>query len=108
MRKRNVQVLFRLDKNETQDFNKKVKKSGLSRETFLRQMIAGYELHEKPDDEFYDTMREISVIGNRVNQIAAKANALGFVDVLMFKDEAKKWSKFQLEIRDKYLLPTKV
>lgn len=107
MRKRNVQVLFRLDKKEAQDFQKKVKKSGLSKEAFLRQIIAGYELHEKPDDKFYDSMRELSAIGNRVNQIAAKANALGFVDVPMFKEEAKKWSKFQIEIREKFLLPKK-
>ena len=42
MRKRNVQILFRLDRKEAQEFDKLVKKSGLSRESFLRAMVAGY------------------------------------------------------------------
>ena len=33
-------------------------------------------LCEKPDPEFYKIMRELSAIGNRINQLAAKANAL--------------------------------
>ena len=105
MRKRNVQILFRLDKKEAQEFQKKVKKSGLTKEAFLRQMIAGYELHEKPDDRFYDALRELSAIGNCVNQLAAKANALNFIDAPMLKEEAKKWAKFRLGIQEKFLLP---
>ena len=28
----------------------------------------------QPDDRFYDVMRELSSIGNNINQLAAKAN----------------------------------
>ena len=105
MRKRNIQILFRLDKKEAQDFQKKVRKSGLTKEAFLRQMIAGYTLHEKPDAGFYDALRELSSIGNRVNQLAAKANALNFIDAPMLKEEAKRWAKFRLDMQEKYLLP---
>ena len=52
-------------------------------------------------------MREMSAIGNRVNQLAAKANALNFVDAPMLTEEAVKWRQFQMDIRKKYLLPKK-
>ncbi len=107
MRRRNVQILVRLTKEEAQEFDKKVKKSGLRRETFLRQMITGFVLAEKPDKEFYDTMRELSAIGNRINQLAAKANALNFIDAPLIATEAKKWAQFQSAVQEKYLLPKK-
>ena len=57
------------------------------------------------NNEFYKIMRELSAIGNRINQLAAKANALGFVDAPMLSQEAKKWHEFQVDVRKKYLLP---
>lgn len=68
-------------------------------------MVKGYRLCEKPDSEFYQIMRELSAIGNRINQLAVKANALGFVDTPMLNEEAKKWRQFQMDVRRKYLLP---
>lgn len=107
MRKRNIQILFRLDRKESQELDKLVRKSGLTREVLLRSMISGYKLHEKPDEEFYKVMRELSAIGNRVNQLAAKANALGFVDAPLLQQEVDKWLKFRQSISELYLLPTK-
>lgn len=105
MRNRSVQILFRLNEEEAQHLYELVKRSGHSKEAFLREMVKGYRLCEKPDPEFYKIMRELSAIGNRINQLAAKANALGFVDAPMFSQEAKKWHEFQVDVRKKYLLP---
>ena len=52
-------------------------------------------------------MRELSAIGNRVNQLAVKANALGFVDAPLLKEEVSKWSRFRLAVQEKYQLPGK-
>ena len=105
MRNRKVQILFRLTDDEAEQLHELVRKSGRSREAFLREMVKGYRLCEKPDPEFYKIMRELSAIGNRINQLAAKANALGFVDTPMLNEEARKWHEFQIDIRKKYLLP---
>ena len=105
MRKRNVQVLFRLNDEEAAYLYGLVEKSGRSKEALLRSMLMGYRLCEKPDPEFYQIMRELSAIGNRINQLAVKANALDFVDTPMLRDEARKWHDFQLDVRKKYLLP---
>ena len=105
MRKRNVQVLFRLNDEEAAYLYGLVEKSGRSKEALLRSMLMGYRLCKKPDPEFYQIMRELSAIGNRINQLAAKANALDFIDTPMLRDEARKWHDFQLDVRKKYLLP---
>ena len=105
MRNRNVQILFRLNEEEAERLYELVKRSGRSKEAFLREMVKGYQLCENPAPEFYKSMRELSAIGNRINQLAAKANALGFVDTPMLREEAKKWHEFQIDIRKKYLLP---
>lgn len=100
-----LQILFRLTEEEAEHLNELVRKSGRSKEAFLREMVRGYQLCEKPDPEFYKMMRELSAIGNRINQLAVKANALGFVDTPMLREEARKWHEFQIEIRKRYLLP---
>lgn len=105
MRKRNVQILFRLSEEEADYLYKLVGQSGRSKEALLRSMVMGYRLCQKPDPEFYKIMRELSAIGNRINQLAAKANALGFIDTPMLREEAKRWHDFQVDIRKKYLLP---
>ena len=90
------------------DFPKAIclaKKACLSEAGLIRLLIRGYEPKEKPDDRFYDVMRELSSIGNNINQLAAKANTLGFIDAPMLKNEAAKWNKFQSEIERTYLRP---
>lgn len=108
MRRRNVQILFRLTEDEAARLDDLVRRSGRSREGFLRAVIAGYSLREKPDPEFYKMMRELSAIGNRVNQLAVKAHSLNFIDAPMLDEEAEAWRAFQMELRRKYLLPEKV
>lgn len=107
MRNRKVQILFRLTDDEAEQLHELVRKSGRSREAFLREMVKGYRLCEKPDPEFYKIMRELSAIGNRINQLAAKANALDFVDAPMLREEAKRWREFRLDVSRSYLLPRK-
>lgn len=70
-------------------------------------LVKGYEPKEKPDDRFYDAMRELSAIGNNIHQLAAKANALNFIDAPMLEQEMKRWAKFQSDIERKFLRPDK-
>ena len=74
MRKRNIQKIVRFNCKEAQDLAAKAKKACLSEAGLIRLLIRGYEPKEKPDDRFYDVMRELSSIGNNINQLAAKAN----------------------------------
>ena len=105
MRKRNVQILFRMTEEEAEYLYDLVRKSGYSKEALLRAMVKGYRLCEKPDPEFYKILRELSAIGNRINQLAAKAHPLGFIDVPMLKNEANRWHRFQADIEATFLRP---
>lgn len=53
-------------------------------------------------------MRELSAIGNNINQLAAKANTLGFIDASMLYNEVKRWHKFQADIESVFLRPDKM
>ena len=75
MRKRNIQKIVRFSRDEAQDLQKKAKKACLSEAGLIRLLLRGYEPREKPDERFYDVMRELSSIGNNINQLARKANA---------------------------------
>lgn len=107
MRKRNIQKIVRFSRDEAQDLQKKAKKACLSEAGLIRLLLRGYEPREKPDERFYDVMRELSSIGNNINQLAVKATALGFVDAPQLKKEAERWHKFQADIERTYLRPDK-
>lgn len=68
-------------------------------------LIRGYEPREKPDGNFYEAMRKLSTIGNNINQLAVKANTLGFVDAPMLRREAERWHRFQADIEATFLRP---
>ena len=107
MRKRNVDKHIWFSRAEAQELQRKAKKACLSEAGLIRLLMKGYEPREKPDERFYDAMRELSAIGNNINQLAAKANTLGFIDAPMLKNEAEKWNKFQAEVERHYLRPDK-
>lgn len=100
MRKRNVAILFRLNRKEAEALDKKVKKSGLSREAYLRHLISGVVPRDAPPPDYYSMMRELHRIGNNLNQIAQKAHILNVLDVQrydrdmrMFEDTVKKMTE---------------
>ncbi len=74
MRKRNVHIQFWLDKKEAETFAKKVKRSGLSREAYLRHLVNGVVPNDAPPPDYYAMMRELHGIGNNLNQIARWVN----------------------------------
>ena len=76
MRKRNIPILFRLNKKEAESLDKKLRKSGLNREAYLRQVINGVVPRDAPPPDYYSMMRELNKIGNNLNQIAQKAHTL--------------------------------
>ena len=90
MRKRNVDKHIWFSRDEAQELQKKAKKACLSEGALIRLLIRGYEPREKPDDRFYDTMRQLSAIGNNINQLAVQAHSLGFVDAPKLQKEAER------------------
>ncbi len=79
MRKRNNQINVRLNDNELQKLNKKVLKSGMSREKFLRNLIAGAEIKPAPPVDFTNLIHEVRRLGSNVDRLLHYANGKGYV-----------------------------
>ena len=107
MRQRSIDKHFFFEKSEALSLARKAKKAGLSEAALVRYLVSGYEPREKPDDRFYDVMRELSAIGNSMNQIARKANSIGLLDAPYYKQQADLLQQFQLEVRRHFILPEK-
>ena len=105
--RRNIEKHILMNRVEAQDLQKKAKKACLSEAGLIRLLIKGYEPKERPDERFYDAMRQLSSIGNNINQLAAKANTLGFVDAPQLAKEAERWHKFQADVERQFLRPEK-
>lgn len=100
-----IKKQFWLSPEDAEKLKYKAEIAGLSETAVIRLLIRGYEPREKPDERFYAAMRNLSAIGNNVNQLAAKAHSLGFIDTPMLKNEALRWHKFQADIEATFLRP---
>ena len=67
----------RLNAKELRLLDEQVKRSGLSREEFLRSLIVGAEVRAKPCEHHADLLRKVAGLCNNANQLAHVANAAG-------------------------------
>ncbi len=77
MRTRKRHVSIWLNDQELQYLKEQAAISGLGIDPFIRQLIMGVELRPRPPDTYAALLRELSAIGNNVNQLAHQANARG-------------------------------
>ena len=108
MRKRNVHIQFWLDEKEAESFNKNVKRSGLSREAYLRQLINGLVPRDAPPPDYYAMMRELYHIGNNMNQIAQKVHAMSFIDTKRYDEGVAEFKSAVRKITEAVVLPQKL
>ena len=108
MRTRNVHVQFWLSKKESEVFNKRVRKSGLSRESYIRHLINGLVPTDVPPPDYHAMMRELRAIGTNLNQIAQKANILRVIDAKRFDEAVTTLNKAVIDIINAVMLPRKI
>lgn len=77
MRTRNHPISLWLTDQEHQYLKQQVEISGLKTDPFIRQLIIGVNLRPRPPDTYAALLRELSAIGNNINQLAHQANARG-------------------------------
>lgn len=104
-RRRGIKKQFWFNKEEATMLKKKSKKVGVNESTLIRNLIMGFEPKEKPDERFYDSLKQLRSIGNSFNQLAAKANALNFIDEIEYKKEKKKIDDIIIKLKEEYLYP---
>ena len=104
MRKRNIRIQFWLDRKEKELLDKRVKRSGLSREAFLRHLVNGFQPKDATPPD-YCMMRELHGIGRNLNQIAQKAHTLNVIDAQRYDEEVRKLEAAIRKITDAVILP---
>lgn len=80
MQKRTQQITVRLTKQEKDHLDKQARLAGMKMEPFVRNLIAGSYIRERPAEYWGEMIRQLSAIGNNINQIAHIANATESVD----------------------------
>ena len=105
MRKRNIRVQLWLNKKEVEALDKRVKKSRLSREAYLRHLINGVVPRDAPPPDYFSMMRELHGIGNNLNQIAQKAHTLNVMDVQRYDTAVRQFEAAVKKITEAVILP---
>ena len=75
MRSRPRHVSVWMNEAEYRHLKTQSELAGMGTDPFIRCLVAGVQLHPRPPDEYTRLLRELSAIGNNVNQIAHWANA---------------------------------
>ena len=70
-------ITLRLNAGEYAHLQEQTSATGLKMEPLLRQLIMGVNLRPRPPDIYAALLRELSAIGNNINQLAHQANARG-------------------------------
>ena len=81
MRKRNHEIKIRLDDQEFARLNAMVANTVFSRETFIRLMLAGYQLKAQPDVDTKALQLKFMQIGNQLNYLELKPKIMDKEDI---------------------------
>ena len=70
-------LTLRLNASQYAHLQRQSEATGLKMEPLIRQLITGINLRPRPPDTYAALLRELSAIGNNINQLAHQANARG-------------------------------
>lgn len=100
MRKRTREVMLWLTEEEYRTLKKNVEKTGLSMQAYLRKLIKGIQPKALPPMDFFEVLTQLRRIGINLNQIAIKANTIGFVDTGEYWANMKALEKVISELKN--------
>ena len=75
MRKRTRHISVWMNEQEYRHLRRQAELAGLGIDPFIRTLVSGIQIRPRPPDTYAALLRELSAIGNNVNQIAYWANA---------------------------------
>ncbi len=67
----------------------RVKKTGLSREAYLRSLIYNIQPKTFPPMDLTDALRKLDIVSNNMNQVAVKAHTLDFIDAPLYQESSE-------------------
>ena len=80
MLKRQKQVTVRFTEKEYIQLKSKCDAAGMKMEPFLRALVSGCALRERPPDSYKVLASQVAAIGNNLNQLTRLANSTGKIE----------------------------
>ena len=94
---RSKKISIRLSEKEYAHLKEQAGLAGLKIEPFLRNLISGVKMKPRQQEEWAEIIRQVSAVGNNINQIAHRTNIHGLTDkktLLAVKESLDKlWQK---------------
>ena len=89
---------------EKEKIKARAKKTGKTVSEFIRSSALGCELKEKPDEKlFRQLIKEMRDIERAIRNLGREAHNLQFINEKELEEERKKWSKFIIETKERFL-----
>ena len=105
--RKGIKKQFWLSEKDAADLKQNAQRCGITETAMIRMLLHSYEPRQKPDERFYEAMREMYAIGNSLNQLARKAHSLGFIDAPKLREILTDYQHFQASIEAEFLRPVK-
>lgn len=96
-------VPIRMNYEEKQRIKKRADKVEKNLSTFMRESALGCAIKEKPDVNFYDSLKPIGKFLRTLSEIERLIYHKGFIDERILNEEIAEWRKFRMEIKEKFL-----
>ena len=85
-RTRQHKIEVRLNDEEYFKLEDTISLMGTNRSEYLRKLIVGTRIKEKPPNNFYKYMKEFSLMGSNLNQIAERINTITKIEDWKYED----------------------
>ena len=80
MLKRQKQVTVRFTEEEYRQLKSKCDAAGMKMEPFLRVLVSGCTLRERPPESYKALASQVAAIGNNLNQLTRLAHSTGKIE----------------------------
>ena len=104
-RSRKHRIEVAMNDQEYEEFMKHIKECGLSKQSYLLQLIKNRIPQPLPSDDFQEVIRQLR---RNINQVATIANKNGSIDILKFNTAKQELDKQIVEIRKQVYLPKEI
>ena len=105
MRTRNIKKNFWLNAEEDAALKEKSKRCGIDEAVLLRMLILGFEPRERPDEKFYNVVRNLTGIAGRLNQLAIKSHTYDYIDTEELNKSIAEVREMIVKMQKYFLLP---
>lgn len=102
-RTRTIKKNFWFNKEENDMLLLKSKRAGMNASDYVRKVVLGYEIKEKPDDRFYMQLKLLKNIAHNMNQVAIKSHKLGFIDEIEYQKNVNILNHFIDDMQIKFI-----